>query len=511
MHRKLTSFFASLIAVAASASEVADSVMPIISRISEAQSQVWRMTPEAFSNPALRQWMLPVSISAIEASYSSDRLNSAIDPRSGKGSTGWKLGAESFIHHRSSTLWGSAFYSNGRQLSPVWNESSDLSMIYPYVTADSIGGDIKSESYALAGGYADHSENWAWGASLSYIAGLNYRSVDPRPRNVTGRLTISAGAAWQIPLSAYLLGTSLEYMRYKQSADISYVNELADTRIWHLTGLGTHYQRFAGQGYSHSYQGNRLSASLNLFPKPKRGLSVSARFTRFAFDHLLTGLNNMPLQSAVDTRWDFEAAWLHRGSRHELAATATLSFANRQGKENIFGDPAAGIYPRIGSMPMYHHRMTEASIRLLWQYRPTLRTLFRIEPRATFSRSRQTYADPWRLMQLSCIDPGVEAAVCQRCSPHWSVEAAMTADYSIPAGCRLDLTIDPRDPLGMQQAEIRSYEILSRNHMTGGVRVNATRALSSRYAIMLAARYDHSRYARSVSSNSISASLSFIF
>jgi hypothetical protein len=36
----------------------------------------------------------------------------------------------------------------------LWNENADYDVIYPYVAADSIGGDMKFENYTFSGGYA---------------------------------------------------------------------------------------------------------------------------------------------------------------------------------------------------------------------------------------------------------------------------------------------------------------------------------------------------------------------
>ena len=500
-----------LTASAASASEGADSMSAVIGRLNCAQSQMWQMTPQAFVNPAMKQWMLPVSVSAIKASYDRSRLNQPVDIQQGEGSDAWKAGAESYMKYRTSTLWGAASYSGGHEFNPVWNESSDLGLIYPYVVADSIGGNIKSETYSLGGGYADHTDRWAWGATISYVAGLHYRNVDPRPRNVTGRLDISAGGAWLIPATDYRLGASVGYMRYKQSADIEFVNDLADNRIWHLTGLGTNYDRFSSQGYSHSYQGHRLSATLGVHPQSGRGLSVTGAVQRFTFDHILTSLNNMPLQSAAETIWRLEAAWLQPGERHDLAATVAIMTGSRQGTENIFGDAAAGIYPQIGSLTMYRHAMTQASLRLLWQYHPTKSLMVALTPRALFSRSRQSYADPRRLMLLSDLTTGLEASARRNFGPNWNLRASLSADFTSPLDCNLDLSIDPSAPLGMQLAEIRRYDILSEAHHRIEATMSATRAISRRYALMLSASYARRDYSQSIHSNDFSTSLSFIF
>lgn len=33
----------------------------------------------------------------------------------------------------------------------LWNENADYDVIYPYVAADSVGGDMKFENYAFSG------------------------------------------------------------------------------------------------------------------------------------------------------------------------------------------------------------------------------------------------------------------------------------------------------------------------------------------------------------------------
>ena len=33
----------------------------------------------------------------------------------------------------------------------LWNENADYDVIYPYVAADSVGGDMKFENYAFQG------------------------------------------------------------------------------------------------------------------------------------------------------------------------------------------------------------------------------------------------------------------------------------------------------------------------------------------------------------------------
>ena len=238
-------------------------------------------------------------------------------------------------------------------------------------------------------------------ADLSYLDS----KTDPRPRNTTGRLDNAVGGAVRLGSSDYHAGVSGSFRKYKQSCDIEFVNELSDNSIWHLTGLGTHYERFAGNGYSHYYNGNRYGVSANLFPSSRRGAVASVEFTSFSFDHILTGLNKLPLQSATDNRLALEAGWLAPGRSHDLAGFISLGLGRRNGNENLFGDPTSGICPQIGSLRLYTHSLTSAGVSLLWQWHHPSGMLLAVNPRIDWNRSKESYADPRRELLLSLLTP----------------------------------------------------------------------------------------------------------
>ncbi|MDE6199835.1 MAG: hypothetical protein K2G06_08350 [Muribaculaceae bacterium] len=486
-------------------------VVTVAQRIARHSDMMRTMAREAYDNPAVRQWEQPYDYSAISADYDYSGGNRAVDVQRGKGSAAWGFTADSYIKHKSSTLWGSASYRNGRRRGVCWNESSDADMIYPYFTADSIGGDMRMETYSFAGGYADHNDRWAWGASASYDAGLYYRNVDPRPRNTTGRLDIAAGGAVRIGNSDYHAGISAGYRKYKQSCDIEFVNELSDNRIWHLTGLGTHYERFAGLGYSHYYNGHRWGATANLFPSSRRGAVASVEVTSFRFDHILTALNKLPLQSATDNRLSASAGWLAPGRVHDFAATVSLTHGKRIGSENIFGDPAASIYPQLGSLSLYRHIVTEAGVNLLWQWRPERSALLSVNPRVEWNRSDESYADPHRRLLLSSVAPAITVKGARTIGGAWHAAVSVDVACTLPVDNICELPYNGSIPAGMQSTDIRRYDILSRSHTLAGVRADISRAVSDRYALGFSVSYFRSSYTQGVHADCVDASLSFIF
>lgn len=506
------SLILSLLALPVSVSaSLTDSVATVNDRIAIHGDRLWRQTPRSFQNPAIRQWMLPISYSALSGGYVNGRQSQPVDPKLGDGIDFGYVAADSYIKHKSSTLWGAASYRNGRQRSVVWNESSDAALIYPYFTADSIGGDLNMEQYGFSGGYADRNDRWAWGAEIGYTAGLYYRDVDPRPRNVTGRLDIAAGGAMRIGSTAYHAGVSVNYRKYKQTCSIEFVNELSDNRIWHLTGLGTHYERFAGSGYSHYYNDNRIGVTANLYPDMGRGAVFSASFSRFSFDHILTSLNKLPLQSVADNRLDVEAGWLAPGSRHDYAATVAMTYKKRTGSENIFGDPSNNIYPQIGAMAMYSHTYFDVSARLLWQWRPDGGTLLAVTPKGSYSRNRTAYMDPYRYTLMSHIDAGLDVYGDRGFGKMWRAGFSASFRYMAPVNSEIDFTIEPQTPIGMQTIETQSFDILSGRYYSLGAEIHASRAINDRFALMLSAAYSHGSYIKGIHSHDISTSISFIF
>lgn len=483
----------------------------IAGRIVAHSSMLPSIAEESYANPALKQWRQSYSFTEISGNYRYSGENKAIDVQRGKGPSLWSFEADSYIKYKTSTLWGSASYRNGRQRGVNWNESSDAGIIYPYFTADSIGGDLHVENYCFAGGYADSNDRWAWGAAISYNAGLYYRNIDPRPRNTTSRLDAAIGGAMCIAASDYFAGVSLDYRKYKQSCDIEFVNELSDNKIWHLTGLGTHYERFASSGYNHYYNGNRWGVSANLYPSSGKGAIASVAYHSFKFDHILTSFNKLPLQSATDNSIDISAGWLAPGSVHDWAAAASFAHGKRTGTENLFGDASGNVYPQIGALDLYTHAYTRARLNMLWQWRPSPRYMLSVNPEAAWSHSREKYADPKRELLLSSITPAVTVKGTGMAGGKWTASLTLRFAYSLPLDNSCNLPFNSSIPAGMQDIDILRYDILSKSYTTVSAGIMASRALNDRYALALSAAYSHSGYTRGIHADRVSASVSFIF
>lgn len=376
---------------AVQAAVAATDSITIVSRLMEAADPMLRVPSLAYDNPVLMGMAADVSLSAVGASATDTHRNG--DPQRGTGSDRWQLGAATYTHTTGMTLWGDASYSAGRTRDVVWNETADIDLIYPYITADSVGGDINSEYYSLGGGCSLTGSSWGWGVSAHYTAAQHYRAIDPRPRNITGLLDLGIGVshkAW----GGYTAAASLDVRRYTQSSDIDFKSETGVEKIYHLTGLGNHYARFAGLGQSAHYGGYRYGASVNLYPDTRRGLSLSVTASRFTFTKVLDDLNKLPLADAWHNELQAQVALLAPSEHTDWAVSCLFKAYRRHGAENIFGDASSNIYPQIGSLEMYADNSRDVSLTAL-VVRHTRQ--YRLWARAAggYCHRREVYAMPY--------------------------------------------------------------------------------------------------------------------
>lgn len=80
-----------------------------------------------------------------------------------------------------SKTWGNAYFKKGKREKVEWNETSDYLMVYPYVVADSVGGDMDFEEYYFAGD-TRRNINVSLGGICQLRALIEYRENRSPPR-----------------------------------------------------------------------------------------------------------------------------------------------------------------------------------------------------------------------------------------------------------------------------------------------------------------------------------------
>ena len=326
-------------------------------KIVESQSVRNNFREQVFANPAARFFKSNYSLTSIHFNYIKDNSSEQKIAQLGKENSFWNLNAQSqYIIDKDNIVWGEATYKRGCREDVRWNETSDFSLLYPYVMADVKGGDLKYEQYFFNGGYAGRFGNWILGASMYYRALDEYRTKDPRPNNVVADLHGKIGAGYVI--GNYSLNLGLYGSKYKQTNELKYFNEIGASKEYHLTGLGNEFVRFSGASNKVFYKGNEYGTSFDIVPVSGYGISFSVDYSRFNFDKILSDLNKLALNEVSENRLQGEAAWTGRAGRSSFyGIKADARYFKRKGYDNLFGDAANNVYPKIGSSQTYNSKV----------------------------------------------------------------------------------------------------------------------------------------------------------
>ncbi|MDE7437233.1 MAG: hypothetical protein K2M93_01990 [Muribaculaceae bacterium] len=359
--------------------------------IVEHSSTLPSLTESAWNNPALLSEKYESSLSSVAGSfYNSDK------ERFGE------FKADSYMKLKSITISAHALYNNGAKHNVRFCENVDIDKIYPYLTYDAVGGNLNLERYAFGGEIGVKiSDRWDAGGFISYNAGLFYRNVDPRPRIVTGDFKLGAGGAYSLN-DNYKVGLYLNFDKYKQSCGITFMSELGASKIYHLTGLGSHYNRFAGLGNSTYYNGNSFGGAVTLLPSTE-GIYANVSAHKGKMNLILEDLNKLPM-SKIDTR-DLS---IEAGYKSKIwGVTAFTDILRKHGYENIFGDAASGQYPQIGTVAMHIINQNIYGVKGTVDL-PIKRTVLSVTPAVGYSHYKELYRDPKRLLKCDNLTSSVE-------------------------------------------------------------------------------------------------------
>lgn len=476
-----------------------------------------RFYPLTFSTPVGLQFRRPFSLNSIESYYRHSGADKEYESMTGTGFHRWGIEAKAYMKHKSSTLVGHAGYENGVIRHIRWNETSDPEILFPYLTADAIGGDMKKEHYSFSGGYSDLRNKWSWGAIGGYDAGLYYRDVDPRPKNLTGNLHVGAGAGYLIAKD-YMLQADLEFRKYRQTNEIRFVSEMGESKIYHLTGNGTHYVRFAGNGQNAHYDGYTLGGGISLLPGYKSGFLATARWEHFNFHKTLVDLNKIPICSASENTFEFEGGYRHlpkQCNAYNLISWAIkggFKGSKRSGVENIFGDPSANIYPMTGSREMFHATTMKAEMDALFQIEGKGGKMLALQGGASWERLHTNYVDPLRYLTINTLDLQLNLLGTLMLPFKIFAEGNLTGNISKPLKSILYISSGRLDDDSQLLTFFRSgFERVVHRELSTGINLALTRVLISRLALRVNTSFQHSVRKECGSSDEWSLALSFLF
>ncbi len=456
------------------------------------------------ANPALKPWGWEKSLSSISVGFTGERYNSAPVSYDGKGYGTAYFDAESYLKTSNSAITGHASYSNGTRFGISGCEVSDPELLYPYFTADTVGGNMRSECYNFGGSYSSSFSGgkWIYGAELHYIALLEYRQRDPRPKNTVGQLDFGASIGLKTG-NYYLLAGGKAY-KYSQSNSISFVSELGTVKIFHLTGPGFQYNRFAGSNRDVNFSGWSRGVSLTLWPASE-GAFASASYDCVTLRKILKNLNNLPINRLTDNVVKAEIGW----KTHTNTFSANLTYDHRNGVENIFGDPAGNVYPELFSLSTFSRHYLSGGVKY-FQTLSVGKGKLSILADITYQSLKEEYKGsntPFTAKTESLV-PSIDLRWARQIGK--KVLIGLTADVfdRIP----LSHTISERTTTDyFKQLADEDYRVRASHSFNAGIAGDLLYLISVKYAVGVRLGYTYKDLRASINGNAYNAALTFKF
>lgn len=303
-------------------------------------------------NPAFMQTAYHSSITQAGAHFSYRNANKAFQAQNGDGHTLLSAYVTSYLRlDERNTVWGGAAYQTGRKRHIHFNSTSDYDLLYPYVMADTVGGNMENERYSFNGGYAVRINRWSLGALIDFRAEHEYRTIDPRPRGIATDLTIRMGANYE--WKDYLMGVGVGTRTYKQTNNVDFYNPLGVIPEYHMTGLGTDYVRFAGAVRSAYYKGTGIMADVQMTPvRGKSGAYLSVEGHFMPYENILTELNALPITRLETSKLNVRTGWIN-DKKIDWTTFVGIDAERRNGKEHIAGSSSSTEYRSLISLSMF--------------------------------------------------------------------------------------------------------------------------------------------------------------
>lgn len=302
------------------------------------------------------------------------------------------------------TLWGEASYQNGISKNQVENETLDYEIIYPYFSADSVGGDFKKETYAFSGGISSRIKKMKWGASLQYQAQLASRDQDPRTRNISSDLNVVSGAVYQ-----YLnidFGLSAGFSKYNQSNDIDFYSTLGNPNVYHLNGLGNYNALFDGSNLTSYYDGWGYNAGLQIV-KTNKSFSLQGQFKNQKIDKIIDHNISTIASTLNREQWQFVLTKLFSIKKSKWGFKLLYSSDSRTGTEPLFSTLSAQTADVIGYYDKFTLDENKYEMRLIY-ISDLDKIKLKIQPFFNVENYKENYTNPANYQNFDNLNFGLE-------------------------------------------------------------------------------------------------------
>lgn len=302
-------------------------------------------------------------------------------------------------------VWGQAKYKQGKRENVQWNESADYDKIFPYVVADSIGGDIKYEHYRFEGGYVQQVSDFNIGVSGYYQAQVEYRKIDPRPKNVSSIFGFKIGGSRNFHDKIYV-GINLDLEKYTQKHRMSFYNPLGSPTIYQLSGLGNYNSLLKGKRKDAYFEGWTYGVGVQLYEPQNKTWFLTAEARWFDFEKLLPEFYDLQVGKIRDSEYKLSLGKLFIQDNVQWGFSIDGISKERVGTENLFMVQSTTNYVKIGDAERYKFQSKMARLKGLWKY--TLHeNVYSLMPFIEYNQVTERYKTPYSKTDVSYLTYGI--------------------------------------------------------------------------------------------------------
>lgn len=308
--------------------------------VREQTSPLTVLRDELYMSPALKAWQRQYTYSRLSASFGKHEQDLYLQ-QEGSGRQQLNVHSETYLRGKgNTTIWGKAYYINEQLFKVKFNESANYDIVYPYVMADTVGGDLHSETYAFSGGLAKGIGKYQLGFQAGFKGEQAYRNRDPRPKNISTALDLRIAASRKLG-DRYLLALDLSGTKYNQANKLEFVSEIGEPLVYHDAGLGAYNEFLAGSRTSANYNGLIYGAALQFSPATYQGWFAGASVQQTDVGKVLDGIR-FDISTVKERLLSGQAGYMaDKGNRHFMARIKVAGIS-REGLEAKFQTGTSG-------------------------------------------------------------------------------------------------------------------------------------------------------------------------
>ena len=414
-----------------------------------------------------------ISTAAIEGLYSD--ASRALVPENGKGLLQGSFKANSFVRlSKTSSIDGGVQYSRAVKKSIYLNETADYDLLYPYVLADTLGGDMQHESYNFNGSWTHLENDFIYSIDGLYKATHEYRNIDPRPRDIASNLKIRGAIGCK--KDNWSLLAYLGYRKYRQKQSVDFVSPIgANTTLFHATGLGHDYYRFRSTGVFAStlYSGQGFQSGIIFDGLIKSGID----YEYLSITRYLSNQNDAPITSlGINTLHSF----VSYAPAEKIAMNINLDYCFRKGRENVIDCAVSGVYKNLLHLDMYSEHRFKGNLQVIYHNSDdTIR--WSIKPDIGLYYSSENYIYPSSSKNHTLVFSGVEARL-STLRNDWLYDIRLSGLYAQSIKSKLNIyNMEEK----IHKAYTDKYSVQMGDYALAQICASAQRALSSELALFI--------------------------